>query len=157
MKHIELNNGKVALIDDDDYDRVSALKWKEVGGYAAHGYKKNGKAHTVYMHRMITSAPLGMKVDHINHDALDNRKSNLRVCTHSQNHMNRVKLSGTSSLYKGVTWNKALRKWKAYISYQGKFRHIGYFDNEIHAAISYDLWSHDLFGQYALANFTRAG
>jgi len=157
MKQVQLTNGKIALIDDEDYDRVSALRWKEVGGYAAHNYTKAGKTHTLYMHRMITNALVGMKVDHINHDALDNQKANLRVCTHAQNHMNRVKVSGTSSLYKGVTWNKALGKWKAYISYEGKFRHIGYFDNEIHAAISYDLWSHALFGQYALTNLTPAG
>ena len=157
MKKVPLTGGNYALVDDEDYRNVSGFRWKEPGGYAAHNSRKGGRPFTVYMHRLITAAPGGMKVDHRNHDGLDNRKANLRVCTHSQNHMNRVKLVGRSSRYKGVSWHAGRGQWRAYLTLDGTQRHIGYFDNETHAALGYDMWAHTLFGQYALTNFTAAG
>jgi hypothetical protein len=157
MKLIPLTKGIYALVDDEDYDKVSQLSWKYTGGYAAHNYQSNGVQHVTYMHRLIMGAKKGQFVDHINHDPLDNRRTNLRLCTHSQNHMNRTKLLGKSSRYKGVTWNKQVGKWKASIQAEGKYRFIGYFMNELHAALAYDMWAKPTYGEFANLNFTSVG
>jgi hypothetical protein len=157
VKLIPLTKGFFAKVDDEDYEKVSKLSWKYTGGYAAHNYQSNGIQHSVYMHRLIMNARKGQFVDHINHDPLDNRRSNLRICTHSQNHMNRTKLPGKSSRYKGVTWNKQVGKWKASIQAKGRYLFIGYFDKEIHAGVAYDMWAKSSYGEFANFNFTSVG
>lgn len=153
-ENITLTKGKFALVDDEDYEKVSQLSWKYTGGYAAHNYTVKGKQGCIYMHRLIMNAKKGEFVDHVNHDPLDNRRTNLRLCTHSQNHMNRTKLPNRSSRYKGVTWNKQVGKWKASIQAKGKYRYIGYFDKEHHAALAYDMWAKPSYGEFANLNLT---
>jgi hypothetical protein len=157
MKKVSLTKNRYALVDDEDYEKVSRLSWKYTGGYAAHNYTVKGKQGCIYMHRLIMNAHRGRFVDHINHDPLDNRRTNLRICTHSQNHMNRMKLPGKSSRYKGVTWNKQVGKWKASIQAEGKYRFIGYFQNELQAAIAYDMWAKATYGAFANLNTISAG
>lgn len=87
MKKIKLTNGQEALVDDDDYDMLIEMgNWactnSPKGGYA---YRKPYKSNAIYMHRVIMDAPKGMEVDHINHNKLDNQKSNLRICDHKTN------------------------------------------------------------------------
>ena len=73
MKAVDLTQKKVALIDDADYDEVSKNSWSYSNtGYAQRGYKLNGKCKTVLMHRQLLNAPIGMEVDHINGNRLDN-------------------------------------------------------------------------------------
>ncbi len=84
MKKIRLSNGRFALVDDKDFDRVNAFRWYfHPDGYAISRNKS--------MHRFILNAPKGMVVDHKNHDTLDNRRKNIWICTHSQNSLNNVK------------------------------------------------------------------
>lgn len=91
MKQIKLTQGKVALVDDADYDWLNQWNWYAkrpwYGGhfYAARGPRKNGKRTTVYMHRLITNCPRDYEVDHINADTLDNRRANLEIVTKKQN------------------------------------------------------------------------
>lgn len=106
------------------------------------------------MHRALMKTPRGKKTDHINGDRLDNRKSNLRICTNKQNARNNRKQSNASSKYKGVTYYRESRNYKAQINADYKVRHLGMFDNERHAALAYDLWAIDLFGEYAGTNFS---
>jgi len=115
---ISLTQGKVALIDDEDMELVSKHKWcvrREPNNfYAATGVTRPSGVHTVLrMHRLIMDAPRGMDVDHINHNGLDNRRVNLRICTRTQNLRNSRKRKGCSSRFKGVAWCKPAKKWRA--------------------------------------------
>lgn len=94
----------------------------------------------------------GMTVDHRNHNTLDNRRSNLRVCTNSQNCANKKKASGKSSGYKGVTWFKRDNCWKAQIKVNYRNIHLGYFDKEADAAAAYNKSAIRIFGEFALIN-----
>ncbi|GAI88609.1 unnamed protein product, partial [marine sediment metagenome] len=113
---ILLTQGRIALIDDKDFLLISEYKWyaNKIGDtyYAMTHIKKNGKRETLLMHRLILNVPEKMETDHINHNGLDNRRSNLRLATSQQNNFNRKNIDGSSSQYKGVYWNKSRRKWR---------------------------------------------
>ena len=97
--------------------------------------------------------PAGMVVDHINHDGLDNRRSNLRVCTIAQNLKNRRPVRGKGVKYKGVIFIKARKKFRTCIQCGEKTLNLGYFDDEISAGKAYDEKARELFGEYAYLNF----
>lgn len=152
MKHIELTHGKVALVDDDDLELVSAFKWSamKVGRtwYATTGGGGGGRSPQMLMHRLILGARRGQIVDHENHDGLDNRRLNLRFATVSQNAGNmRKHARPTSSRFKGVYWDKNRRKWAAEICVQGKRLRLGRFCTEKEAGEAYE--------RAARAHFTR--
>jgi hypothetical protein len=157
-KTIELTRGFEAIIDLDDYERVSKRKWHSMGKepyiYAASGYtvSKNriAKGHTnknnfVTLHRFIANAPEGTVVDHINRNTLDNRKSNLRVCSHSDNLKNlkvfKVKFKGVSKDNKRGTFTVGL----------GKIKLRG-FATESDAARAYDMIAKNIYKEYAYLN-----
>ena len=151
-KTIPLTQGHVAIVDADDYDDLSQYKWhvnKNSNTFYAQR-KQNGK--TIKMHRQILNAPDGLLCDHKNHNGLDNRRSNLRLCTHAQNQQNRRPLTGCSSKYKGVCWNRDKKKWQADITVKGWHIFIGYFDYEADAAIAYDDRAIEYFGEFAWLN-----
>ncbi len=108
----------------------------------------NGR--TIEMHRQILNAPAGLLCDHKNHNGLDNRRANLRLCTPSQNSQNQLPRAGFSSIYKGVSREK--NKWRADIRLNGRPIFIGYFDDQIDAAIAYDDMAIELFGEFACLN-----
>ena len=112
-----------AIIDLDDIERVKDYKWYMDGrGYAFCGTTRK------LLHRLIINAPKNKMVDHINHNRLDNRKSNLRICTSSQNNMNRSKTSRNTSGYVGVCYKPKINKWQAYITVNKKSIHLGYYN-----------------------------
>ena len=94
-------------------------------------------------------------VDHVNHDTLDNRKSNLRVCSNRENMMNQVQ-NGGSSKYKGVSFSKKQRKYAAYISIDRRRRHLGTFETEEEAAIAYNTAAIEHYGEFAYLNQTES-
>ena len=160
FRRIALTQGKFAIVDPEDYERVAGYKWFAVryerGYYAQRAAKDSkGRQRNVRMHRVILGEPKGKIIDHINHNGLDNRRANLRVVTRQQNTWNKRKQRGNcSSQYKGVTWLKRMGKWQARIVCSGKSIFIGYFDDEIWAARAYDSKAAELYGDYAALNFS---
>ncbi len=157
MKQIELTQGKVALVDDKDFEWLSQWKWHAIRlSYCGFTAKRTcyfcGQQKQVFMHRIITNAPTNMVVDHKNHNTLDNQRHNLRVCTKMQNQHNRKKQEG-SSKYKGVYWYNSTKKWCAAIKSNNKRTYLGYFDNEMEAAKAYDVAAKKLHGEFANLNY----
>jgi len=161
---ISLTCGRFAKIDLDDFDRINQWNWRAVSTGTANCLrairctkkkdKNSGKVirKTFLMHREVINAPPEFVVDHINHDSLDNRRSNLRLATHAQNSANMKRHNTKNNKpYKGVHKNKT--KWRAVISQYGKYKHIGNFDTQIEAAKAYDSKAIELFGEFAYLNF----
>jgi hypothetical protein len=150
---------KFALIDDEDFIKVNQYKWQ----LSNQGYAKSvtrGSHSTrkyLLMHRFITD--FGEEIDHINGDKLDNRRENLRQVTSSMNSWNRNKMAISdgyhtlTSQYKGVYKNTDRKVFRARIVKNYKLYTIGSFDSELHAAMAYDIWAKELFGEYAKLNF----
>lgn len=166
MKEIQLTQGKVAIVDDEDYEWLSQYKWCAIK--CKHTYyttrhitvhdNNKKKKKTIYMHIPIMEHKVGRllkkyeEVDHINGNGLDNRQCNLRIASRSQQCMNQRKTRGVSQ-YKGVTWHKNNRKWLTQIVCEQKHIYVGYFENEIDAAKAYDKKAKELFGEFARPNF----
>ncbi len=162
MKTLQLNQGFVALVDDADYERVSAFKWNVlvVRGKVYVRRHEHGPHHNrkvLYLHREILGVTdPRVKVDHRYGDGLDNRRENIRVCSSSQNQMNQKKRSdGLSSQFKGVTARSGKRgvRFQATIKIKGRTNHLGCFGTEIGAALAYDAAAREHFGEFALCNF----
>lgn len=161
MKEIQLTQGKVALVDDEDYDFLMKFKWAASdysGKFYVKGWNKGGlikgMGNNIRMHRVIMNVTdSSIFIDHINGNPLDNRKSNLRVCTHLENSRNLVKKKNCSSQYKGVSWHKKYNKWQASIRIDGILLNLGRHQSEMDAAIAYDAKARELFGEFASPNF----
>ena len=153
MKEIKLTQGKVALVDDEDFEYLNQFKWQAKKGrntyYAIRGIVINGKHNTVLMHREILKGDI---IDHKNHNGLHNYKSNLRPCTHQENNRNQRVSANTSSIYKGVSWHTKRKKWMSYIVVDGAIIHLGRFKSEIDAAIEYNKAASLYFKEFAYLN-----
>lgn len=153
---IPLSQDKCALVDDGDYERLSAYQWFLSGpGYAAGFAHADGKFKLVYMHRLILNASPDQLVDHINGDTLDNRRQNLRIATPQQNGQNRRLSSLSCSGLKGVGWHKRRCRYHARIQLQGIRYHLGFFDDPEEAALAYDFAARRLFGEFAVCNYPQ--
>lgn len=137
-REIPLSQGRVAIVDDDDFERVSQHKWTVMKTKRRfYAFRQIWARHkNELMHRFILLAPAGVQVDHINGDGLDNRRSNLRLCSNAENSRNQLKRRGTSSQYKGVYWNKSRRTWTAQIKVNYQVHYLGCFaiEKEAHDA-----------------------
>jgi hypothetical protein len=153
MMDIRLSNGGIAVIDDEDYAKVSGLTWfLAPTGYAIASTHVAGEIVNFYMHRVIAGAGDGQKTDHRDGDRLNNRRHNLRLCTTSQNNMNSAKRINTSSRQKGVYWSKQKEKWHARIKLNGASTHLGFFADEIEAGKAYNAAAQQHFGEFARLN-----
>lgn len=153
MKEIKLTQGKVVLIDDEDYEMVSQFKWRYLSGYAV--YSDNSKV--IRMHRLIMKCPVNMQIDHIDGNGLNNMRNNLRICTKTQNSRNTKKThKNCSSKYKGVYFINGYNYWRAQleICLNNKRKHIsaGIYKTEIEAAVAYNEIAKKMFGEYAKLN-----
>jgi hypothetical protein len=156
-KEIQLAQGEVALVDDEDFEWLNQYRWHiNDSGYAVRNVsKKIAKNKTVRMHREIMNTPFDLETDHINGNRLDNRKTNLRICTSAQNKKNAKKRTDNTSGYKGVDWDKINGKWRAKILVNGKQITIGRFANIDDAAHAYDEVAEKQYGEFASLNFPR--
>jgi hypothetical protein len=153
MKTIPLTKGKVALVDDEDYERLSQMKWYALDNkhtwYAARSRRAHGNRQSILMHCLICDTV--HDVDHIDGNGLNNVRRNLRPATRSQNMANGKSRGGTSK-YKGVSWVKSRNVWVAYIEKDGKSMNLGYSSNEEDCAILYNVAAQLFFGCYARLN-----
>jgi len=133
MKKIKLTQGKVALVDNRDYEYLNQWKWCAHRGsktfYARRSINKDGKWTTISMHQVLAELmDFEYRADHINRNGLDNQRKNLRDATSKQNNENsRIRKDNTSK-YKGVSWYKRKSKWQVQIRHYGKQIHLGLFD-----------------------------
>lgn len=159
MKTIPLTQGQVALVDDEDFEKVSKVKWycANLHGklYAVRCIMRRGKKTTVYMHRVILECRKSQSIDHINGDGLNNQKANLRKCRQGLNMRNRLISKNNSSGFKGVHWWHKKGQWGkfvAYIRHRTKSIFLGSFREALDAAKAYDAAAIRLFGEYAKTN-----
>lgn len=147
-KLIPIRKNIYAKLDNEDFDKLKSINWRYAFGYAS--------SNSVgLMHRFIVNCPDTLDVDHINHDKLDNRKQNLRICTRQQNSFNTPPRVGKSSLYKGVYARGD--KWRASITISSKKINLGTFASEIEAAKAYDEAAKIHYGEFAYLNFIDNG
>lgn len=139
------------LVVDDDDAHLLDLKWHAQRGHRVVYAKRKEDGHVVFIHRVIMQPPDGMTVDHINHDGLDNRRCNLRVCTLAQNLKN--KRAAGASPYLGVSWDKSHERWRAQIDSGNGPTTLGRFESEIEAARCYDEYARIYHGEFANVNF----
>lgn len=153
MKTIPLTQGKHAMVDDEDFDRINSMgKWQAhfLNGswYACISKQRDGRREHFLMHRVILGLKPGEVKDHRDRDGLNNQKHNLRPCNHSQNRCNRGMSVNNTSGFIGLSLNKRNGKWKVFV----KHRYYGIFDTKIEAARKYNEIASQLFGEFAVLN-----
>ena len=155
---IPLTQGKVALVDAEDYPAVSALVWhffqraQNNSGYALTNVWRNGKRISLSMHRFLLDPPTGCCVDHANGDGLDNRRSNLRICSQAENNRNVLKRRANKN-FKGVRRAHYSDNFVARIKAGGRDIHLGTFPTAEKAALAYDAEARRLHVEFARLNF----
>lgn len=156
MKAITLSNGLTALVDDEDFQTVAAYRWQanqHGNGWRAarHTRRADGSKTKQYMHQLLM--PGVALVDHINGNALDNRRANLRPATRAGNSRNQRRRHDNRSGFKGVSWEARRGAWRAYIRADGRQIHLGQFHDPSEAARAYDNAARRLHGAFAALNF----
>lgn len=157
MKTIQLTQGKTAIIDDEDYERVSRFRWYAFRNQHGNWYARRSPLGTTQcMHRFILDLPPHYpEVDHVDGDGLNNRRLNLRTATTAQNQANSRTRKDNSSGYKGVGRQQRSSKWHARIKVSGKTLQLGVYDTPEAAAKAYDSKALELRGPFARVNFTE--
>ena len=161
MVEIPLTKGKIALIDDEDYEKVNKHRWhyfikdNRTTGYAYTNITINGKHFCMGMHRFILNLSDCLHIDHVNSNGLDNRKENLRVCSRSQNRANSILNKNNSSGFRGVYIS--LGKWVASIRVNNKSIYLGTYQDKINAAIAYNNAAMKHFREFAKINSIERG
>uniref|UniRef100_A0A6M3JCL7 Putative homing endonuclease n=1 Tax=viral metagenome TaxID=1070528 RepID=A0A6M3JCL7_9ZZZZ len=158
MKEIQLSQGKVALVDDADYEWLNQWKWyaERHRGYLFYAARNSPMVNScprtrIYMHWLVLGAKGG---DHKDGNGLNNQRGNLRGCTHRQNSMNTRPQTGGASIYKGVVRERKskIHPWRAQIMVQGKNAHLGCYATEGEAALVYNQKAAEIFGEFARLN-----
>lgn len=159
MKEIPLTQGKVALVDDEDYEELSKHKWYAAWRassrtyYAARPVCGKVRGKMVYMHReLLGLTDRRQRGDHIDHNGLNNQRSNIRACSQSQNLAN-MRLRKNASGYKGVTFHPFSGLWHAHLQFMGKPISLKYHRTAEAAARAYDRAARKHFGEFACCNF----
>lgn len=132
----------VALIDLDDIPKISKYKWHKRDNLYVNSHKVDR------LHRYLLNAPSNLDVDHINGDRLDNRKSNLRLCTRSQNNMNKSEQRNNTSGHRDVSWSKSNSKWNSRITVNRKTINLGYYDDILEAIKVRQQAERQYFGEF---------
>ena len=153
VAYIPLTQGYEAIIDAADVALVGGFNWHANAQshtvYAVRFEQRGGKRAMVRLHRAILGAPVGMNGDHVDGDGLNNRRSNLRLATKTENNRNARRSVRNTSGFKGVSWDKPRRKWRADIKVSGRSKHVGYFDTPKAAHAAYCEAATRLHGEFA--------
>lgn len=154
MKQIKLKNSNLYfIIDEEDYNLVSRYTWYLAKRHKNYYVITGSGNNKILLHRLILNViERNIHVDHINHDGLDNRKLNLRICSNTENRRNQRKRKNTSSKYKGVYWDKSKKKWAVIVTFEKKKYFLGRFNDEIDAAKCYNEFAKKYHKEFALLN-----
>jgi hypothetical protein len=154
MKKINLSQGKIAIVDDEDFEWLNQWKWHFAHGYAVRHYpvRENRKRPLIQMQNVIMNTPKGMETDHINHNRLDNQRHNLRICNHGQNSLNRKVYKSNTSGHKGVIWYKDRKRWGVQINFRNERIHLGFYKDMNEAINIRNNKAKELFGEFASEN-----
>ena len=155
-KLIPLTQRFHAIVDAADYEWLNQWKWYYNTGYAMRAeylldFKNKRHQRKILMHREILGTPKGIKTDHWDLNRLNNTRKNLRQCTDTQNQGN-TNTQKHSSQYKGVSWDKQHKKWRAYIRKNYLMQHLGLFQSEVDAALAYNETAKQYVGEFARLN-----
>jgi hypothetical protein len=155
MAILQLKGGGVTQVDDADMPALAGRVWKRFRVGQNIYYAATAGKNPLLLHRFLMAATAGLSVDHINGDPLDNRRENLRLCTHAQNMANRRRQSNSRNKFKGVNKHPRARTWSVAIgsSSQGNRKYLGSFRSEEEAAAMYDLAAVLTYGEFACLNF----
>ena len=146
-----LPTGESFIIDSEDYCLVSKYRW--VSNRSGYFLASTGERNShVFLHRMVIEPPDDMFVDHIDGNKSNCRKSNLRICSQTDNNRNVGVKSNNRCGYKGVYWASDRGKWRTEITVDRKHIHIGSFETAEEAARAYDKCALFYFGEYAKTN-----
>lgn len=156
-KRIYLSDTIFTEVDDEDYEYLSQFKWHNnpKTGAVSKMFKdgdnrRQGRRSLKIMHRIIMNAPKGVEVDHKNRNKLDNRRSNLRLTTRSQNGMNTKHLSHNKSGVKGVFFERG--KWRVHIKVKGQKRHYSSYNSFEEAVEARRKLALEMHGEFAYEN-----
>ena len=157
MKEVQLTQGYVALVDDEDFESVSKHCWH---------IRKSSNGRTVYARAYLQPSAVSKKqtamhqyltgkvdMDHKDGNGLNNQRSNLRVATRSQQVANGSLRNTNTSGFKGVSWHKQVNLWRAYIVVGAKQKHLGCYTSKEEAAKAYDVAALQIFGEFAKLNY----
>jgi hypothetical protein len=156
LKEIPITQGKVAIVDDSDFESLNQWRWYAAKArntfYAVRKDSSSGRRVNVHMHRLILGAKAGQFVDHIDGNGLHNFRSNLRICNHTENLHNRGANRDNTSGYKGVSFRRKASKFHAQIDLNGQKIYLGSFECRIEAARHYDAAALLFHGRFARIN-----
>lgn len=159
MRKILLTQGKIALVDEEYFEKINKFKWyawnynKKNGFYALRNILINNKRSTISMHKEIMGSSNNLCIDHINGNGLDNRKSNLRFCTRQQNQFNRKYHNKNNKLKtKGIIWDKQRKKFRAEIKFNRKLIYLGRYNTLPEARQARKTAELKHFGEFAERN-----
>lgn len=144
---IPLTRGKIALVDAADFEWLNQWKWRANANSKTFYAMRSSYRKAILMHRLITNAPKGMDVDHIDGNSLNNQRKNLRVCSRSQNMGNTGQYCTNTTGFKGVSFVKDIGKWKAEIGRPSTY--LGCFESPEEAHLMYCMAAHSYYGNFA--------
>lgn len=152
MRELQIHGG-IAIVDDEDYEMLSKYKWHvDNNGYAKNNYRVGKKTYSRRMHRLVMNAQKGELIDHENQNKLDNRKTNLRRATQSQNRTNAKMREDNTSGFRGVDWIESRKKFQARVTHERKQHFLGFFDTAKEAALAYNRAALEFHGEFAFQN-----
>lgn len=152
---IVTHNGTEIYVDEDDMELALSVVWHlTTPTPTGVVYARTGAfSGSIFLHNLILPPKTGLTTDHKDQNGLNNRRSNLRYATKSQQSTNRRRKWTSSSAYRGVSWNERSKKWQVILQVEGSLRRFGMYAGEIEAARVADKVARELYGEFAKLNF----
>lgn len=153
FRFIPLSQGQNAIVNVEDFEWLSQWNWSAMWNTHTKSFYayRRGDKRGIYMHALIA----GGRSDHVDHDTLNNRRSNLRLASYEENSRNQRLRADNKSGYKGVDWYERYKKWRAYITVAGKHIHIGFFHSIKEASDARDQVALKLHKEFASLNSVK--